>query len=71
VFSEPLPSNGHGADHVKTLLAVPYILLCARIREWPRNGCACHNMLVQKCEQTGAKKRKHTKNIILETEYGK
>jgi hypothetical protein len=31
VFSDPLPSNGNGADHVKTILAIRLPLLHARI----------------------------------------
>jgi hypothetical protein len=46
VFSDPLPSNGHGADHTVTLLAIPFLLLRGVFRALPRSGSTCHNIYI-------------------------
>jgi hypothetical protein len=46
VFSDPLPSNGHGADNRKHF--VQYLFCCCVrvLRALPRNVSTCHNIII-------------------------
>jgi hypothetical protein len=46
VFSDPLPSNDHGADHIENNSCNTFYIYCCVLvfRALPRNGSTCHNI---------------------------